>query len=309
MNLQYANLTDQCGSFEEYDGHVVHGLVTEDNKVALATFIHRRSAGLQTIDGATLESGGGCRITLPNGSDHASFSVGMLLSSMMSQKFAAIFGDSKLALGGGKTVVFTHNVPEVLGDVRVNEVRQELWRAFAEEILARINTYLTSFDMGMTREDLEYIACYAPRGLVIGHRDGTDPSPVTADGVLLALEETWRMYGDDGDDVAALYEKQTFALQGIGNVGFALLSRLLERGVRHITIADTNAQSIERARRLDGDIIRVVEPDAIYGVKARIFMPCAKGGILNSRTISNMRSSTNMIVGSANNHVRARTHV
>jgi leucine dehydrogenase len=51
---------------------------------------------------------------------------------------------------------------------------------------------------------------------------------------------------------------------------------------------------------------RSVAPDAIFGVRCDVFAPCAVGGILNDRSIPELRAST--VVGSANNQLEAPRH-
>ena len=294
MRYLYKRLDNVCEHLHGYDKHAVHGLILKDGRTAAAVFVHRRNEGVKTLGNNTMaESGGGIRFCPVSGNDIDAYIDGLRLSRMMSQKSVALFGDSQLALGGAKTVVFTHNVPYVVGS---DVARREFWRVLGEEVLMKIGTYLTAEDMGTTPEDLAYLAQYAPRGLVTGFSTQTNPSPITARGVVIGMEEAVRERGEVDIDPYAL----SFMIQGVGNVGSRVLDLLWKNGARNITISDTTPQAVEEARKGKRGLT-VVSPDTSTRVEADIFMPCAAGSVLNESSIPNMYFS--VIAGCANNQL------
>ena len=92
---------------------------------------------------------------------------------------------------------------------------------------------------------------------------------------------------------------RTVALQGCGNVGFALALLLKEAGARLIVTDVDAARAAACARACDA---AVVAPEEIYDAAADVFAPCALGGILNEQTIP--RLQTAIIAGAANNQLR-----
>lgn len=128
---------------------------------------------------------------------------------------------------------------------------------------------------------------------------GGDPSPITAQGVVhgmrACLEHT---HGSD------TFTGRTITIQGVGKVGFALAGLLIEEGA-HVIAADTNSKSLEDLLRLFGDdVTLLMESDEIYDTGSDIFAPCAKGGILNRRTIARLEAAgCKIVAGSANNQL------
>eukprot|EP01025_Chloroclados_australasicus_P026262 TRINITY_DN26074_c0_g1_i2.p1 TRINITY_DN26074_c0_g1~~TRINITY_DN26074_c0_g1_i2.p1 ORF type:complete len:310 (+),score=44.56 TRINITY_DN26074_c0_g1_i2:49-930(+) len=90
----------------------------------------------------------------------------------------------------------------------------------------------------------------------------------------------------------------TFAVQGLGSVGYGVARRLHEAGGRLI-VADINADAVNRAVLEFG--AAAVSADEIHAVASDIFVPCALGAGLNETTIPQIRAGA--IAGAANNQL------
>jgi leucine dehydrogenase len=124
---------------------------------------------------------------------------------------------------------------------------------------------------------------------VLGADDvGGVAAPFTALGVFQALRGALRHHGSE---VAGI----TVAVQGAGAVGARLCALLRDAGAR-LVVADVDraaAEAVEGAR--------VVDPGEIHAVEADVFAPCALGGVLNERTIPELRAR--IVAGAANNQL------
>lgn len=191
-----------------------------------------------------------------------------------------------LKLGGGKSVI--------IGDPA--EVRRpELLRKFGEYVNRLSGSYYTAEDVGSSPQVMEHI--HAATDYVVGLETGEfatgDPSPHTALGVFAGLRSTVRhRLGSES------LEGLTVAIQGVGNVGRDLARLVREAGAR-VIVADISKGNIEKT--LAEGPAEVVEPDRILGVEADVLAPCALGGVLNAKTIPDVRAS--VIAGAANNQL------
>ncbi|MDH4044428.1 MAG: Glu/Leu/Phe/Val dehydrogenase family protein, partial [Gemmatimonadota bacterium] len=101
------------------------------------------------------------------------------------------------------------------------------------------------------------------------------------------------------DDVSG----KTVAVQGVGHVGYYLCKLFHEAGAQLI-VSDVSA---ERTKRVADEFgARVVARDAIYGVRADVFAPCALGAIINDDTIKVLRAA--IVCGAANNQLAEERH-
>lgn len=204
------------------------------------------------------------------------------LARGMSYKNAA----AGLPLGGGKAVI--------MGDA-ARDKTPALLRAMGRAIDALGGRYWTAEDMGMSPADMAEIA--RETRYVAGRESGAhasgDPSPVTARGVLGAMRAgAARLWG--GDDLVG----RSVAVQGLGHVGWHLC-RLLAEGGAELLVADMDAERVAAAVQAFG--AREIPPAAIHAAQADVFAPCAIGGVLNHRTIPEIRAA--MVCGAANNQL------
>lgn len=189
-----------------------------------------------------------------------------------------------LPLGGGKAVL---NLPERPFD------RHKLFAAFGRAVARLEGAYVTAEDVGtrvsdmeVVRDETRHVAGLPPRG----GRPGGDPSPWTARGVFLSMEEAARRHL--GSDLHGL----RVAVQGLGNVGSALCGMLHEAGARLIVAEPRPGVAAEIACRYDAEIMG---RDSILDARCAIFAPCALGGVLDGDAVSRLRAR--IVCGAANN--------
>jgi leucine dehydrogenase len=190
-------------------------------------------------------------------------------------------------LGGGKSVI--------IGDNRQAH-REMIFRAHGRAVESLGGRYITAEDVGTSVDDMEFVRMETDA--VVGLHGGSgDPSPVTAYGTYKGMKACAEVkYGDPS------LTGRHVAVQGLGNVGRHLCSLLAEEGAR-LTVADIDAERVKRTA--DAFDAEGVEPDAIYGVDADIFAPCALGAVVNDDTLKVLK--VDIIAGAANNQL-ARSH-
>lgn len=203
----------------------------------------------------------------------------MRLARGMTYKAAA----AGLNLGGGKTVL--------IGDV--NQLRSEAYfRGLGRYVQSLNGRYITAEDVNTSTKDMHYVHMETDYVVGLEGKSG-NPSPMTALGAFYGIKAAlkWK-YGDD--DVAG----RTFAVQGAGQTGYYLIQYLLEAGAKKIYFTEINPKHIERMANEHPEVI-FVEPDKIYSQDVDVFSPCALGGILNDKTIPQIKAP--IIAGTANN--------
>ncbi|MDH4351822.1 MAG: leucine dehydrogenase [Gemmatimonadota bacterium] len=195
-----------------------------------------------------------------------------------------------LNLGGGKSVI--------IGDPSIdNNERESVFRAHGRHVDALGGRYVTAEDVNTSPRDMEWVFAETKSVVGLQGRSG-DPSPVTAFGTFRATQACAQfLWGTD--DVSG----KTVAVQGVGHVGYYLCKLFHEAGAQLI-VSDVSA---ERTKRVADEFgARVVARDAIYGVRADVFAPCALGAIINDDTIKVLRAA--IVCGAANNQLAEERH-
>jgi leucine dehydrogenase len=205
------------------------------------------------------------------------------LSRGMTYK-AAIAG---LSLGGGKSVI--------IGDPKTRD-REMIFRAHGRAVDSLKGRYITAEDVGTSPDDMEFVHMETEH--VVGVLGGSgDPSPVTAYGVYRGIKACAAFrYGDD-----SLAGKHV-AVQGVGHVGYHLCADLAAEGAK-LTVTDIDGDRVARVVEEFG--ATPVDSEAIYGIDADIFAPCALGAVVNDDTAEQFRFD--IVAGAANNQL-ARSH-
>lgn len=192
-----------------------------------------------------------------------------------------------LPMGGGKGVILAEpgrpKTPELLA-------------AFGRAVESLGGRYVTAEDVGVTDADMVAISRETRHvsGLPVATGSaGGDPGPSTALGVYLGVKAAIaRALGKDSAEGVHV------AIQGVGSVGGNLARRLAKDGAR-LTLADVNEA---RAEALAAELgAETVPSDAIIGVKADIFSPCALGAVLTERSIAAL--DVRVVAGAANNQL------
>ncbi len=224
---------------------------------------------------------GGCRLVAYDSTD-AAVKDALNLAAGMSYKSAI----NRLPFGGGKAVILK---PANITD------RDALFSAFGCFVESLNGRYITAMDSGTNISDMDIIAsqtkhvvCTSTAGLASG-----DPSPYTAKGVYYGIKAAVK-FKLHRDSLRGLH----VAIQGCGNVGYALAKLLQQEGVR-LTVADPNQAACERLAAEFG--AQVVSKDDLYSVNCDVFSPCALGQTINPASI--VRFNTPIIAGSANNQL------
>ncbi|WP_338779631.1 Glu/Leu/Phe/Val dehydrogenase [Metabacillus sp. FJAT-52054] len=234
---------------------------------------------------------GGCRM-LPYANIDEAMNDVLRLSKGMTYKCAAADVD----FGGGKSVI--------LGDP-LTDKSPEMFRAFGQFVESLKGRFYTGTDMGTTPEDFVHASketrCIV--GIPEEYGGSGDSSVPTSLGVIYGIKATNKaVWGDDA------LQGRTYAIQGLGKVGFKVAERLLEEGA-DVFVTDINEAAIEllnqKAKGLPGSV-RVVKGDEIYAVDADVFVPCALGGILNDHTIGMLKVKA--VAGSSNNQLEREEH-
>jgi leucine dehydrogenase len=211
------------------------------------------------------------------GSDEEALTDVLRLSRGMTYKNAV----AGLNLGGGKAVI--------IGDNKVSN-REMIFRAHGRFVESLGGRYVTAEDVGTSPTDMDFVHMETDYVAGLAGRSG-DPSPVTARGVFRAIQASakWTWGSED------LNEK-VVSLQGCGHVGYYLAKNLNAAGAKLI-VTDIDAEKVKAV--VEETDAQAVAPDAIYGVHADIFAPCALGGIINDETIPQLK--VKIVAGGANN--------
>ncbi len=270
MQIQQLSVEDN----PEYAGH---------EQVCMAT---DKASGLQAIialhSTALGPAAGGCRRWHYAG-EAAAVTDALRLSRGMSYKNAM----ANLPLGGGKAVIMVK--PD-------QQPTAEEFVAFGNFVQSLQGRYITAEDVGVSSADMQQVRRVTAFVSGLPQQQGTvggDPSPSTALGVFLSIQRM-ASAGRGQGNLAGM----TVAVQGVGHVGYHLC-RLLHGAGAKLKVADINQAQAQRvAAEFDAQVLR---PDAIVGAEADVFAPCALGGVINHRSIDELRVA--MVAGAANNQL------
>ena len=265
---------DLFSKMEEYDYEQL--ILCQDKSTGLKAII----AIHDTTLGPAL---GGTRICEYE-SDEEAIEDALRLARGMTYKNAA----AGLNLGGGKAVI--------IGDPR--KIKSEaLFRAFGRFVEGLNGRYITGEDMNATQQDASYINCETE--YIVGLETGSgNPSPVTAYGVFKGIQAALNeVYGSD--DLTG----KTVAIQGLGAVGRRLAERLHEAGAKLYVTTRDKAKIDKAVAELGATAVSL---DEIYGVECDVFSPCARGAIINDKTIEQFKCK--IIAGAANNQLAESRH-
>ncbi len=191
-----------------------------------------------------------------------------------------------LNLGGGKAVI--------LGDAKTQKT-PELMLRFGEFVNSLGGKYITAEDIGMETEDMDLVRTVTPYVTGISESKGGagNPSPITAYGVFMGMKAAAKYaFGSE------ILEDKVVYVQGIGNVGEALVENLSNEGAK-IYISDINQERLEYVR--DKYSVEIYGGNNLYAEEMDIYAPCALGATVNDITIHDMKAK--VIAGAANNQL------
>ena len=218
---------------------------------------------------------GGCRVR-DYGSFDGAISDALRLSHAMSQKnlLAQVpFGGAKMVVNADPRTAKNPLMLHAIGD-------------FVERFGG---LYVTAPDSGISSDDLEAIAERTP--WVVGFR--RPAAAYTSAGVHVAIEATIEhLNGRRGLAGASVL------VQGVGNVGSALVRRLREDGA-HVYISDVDES---RVRALSAETgATAVRPGSETAYEVDVFAPCGLGGVLTEEFSAALRARS--VCGAANNQL------
>jgi len=242
----------------------------EDTGLQALIAVHNRSRGPGT---------GGTRFWRYDNFESAASDV-LRLSMGMTYKNAM----AELPFGGGKAVI--------LAPQKFKTNRAEFMRAFGRAVESLEGRYCTAEDVGTSCNDMAEVAKSTGHTFGLVETSG-DPSPYTARGVLLGIEESVRevFKADSLKGIRVL-------VQGVGNVGYHLCRLLHERGAQ-LVVSDVNLDALARCKQNFG--VEVVAPDKVFDTPMDVYAPCALGATVNERSLSQMQCR--VIAGAANNQL------
>ena len=205
------------------------------------------------------------------------------LSKAMSYKAAM----ADLDLGGGKAVI--------IGDPQQDKT-EALLEAYAEFLNGFDGRYLTAEDVGTSQADMDFLGRRSQfvtgRSAELG--GSGDPSPITAYGVVRAMEATAEaLWGSPS------LEGRHVSVNGVGKVGHTLAVLCGERGAR-VTAADVSADAV-KALLAEMPAAEATDTETIHRIVCDIYAPCALGGALNDRTVPELGCEA--VCGAANNQL------
>lgn len=237
---------------------------------------------------------GGCRM-FPYQSDEDALRDVLRLSRGMSYKSAM----AGLPLGGGKSVI--------IGDPKTAK-SPELFQALGKYVENLGGRYIIAQDAGITVDDLKHVgeATQHIAGITNAVDDhqrvrSGDPSPATAYGVFVGIKAAvkHRLKKVSLQDVSV-------AIQGVGNVGFAMAKHLHAEGAK-LFVSDVNEDNVKRAVEECGAV--AVSNEEIAALDVDVYAPCALGGAINAKSIERIQAK--VVAGCANNQLdeKALGHV
>ncbi|MCW8980941.1 MAG: NAD(P)-binding domain-containing protein [Altibacter sp.] len=191
-----------------------------------------------------------------------------------------------LNLGGGKAVI--------IGDAKTQKT-PELMLRFGEFVHSLNGRYITAEDVGMETSDMDLVRTVTPYVTGISESKGGagNPSPITAYGVFMGMKAAAKYtFGSD------VLEDRVVFVEGIGNVGEALVEHLSNEGAK-VYIADINQDRLEEVR--DKYSVEIYGGHNLYAEQMDIYAPCALGATVNDSTIAQLKAK--IIAGAANNQL------
>ncbi|MEX2583788.1 MAG: Glu/Leu/Phe/Val dehydrogenase [Gemmatimonadota bacterium] len=216
--------------------------------------------------------------------DGEAFIDALRLSRGMTYK-ASVAG---LNLGGGKSVI--------IGDHKTKR-REPVFRAHGRFIESLGGRYITAEDVGTSVTDMDYVHMETNHVTGLPGTSG-DPSPLTAYGTYRGIKAAaLAKFGSDQ------LRGRTIAVQGLGNVGYHLCGHLASEDVELI-VTDIDEGRVRKVVEEFG--AESVAPDAIYGVEADVYAPCALGATISDETIP--RLQVEIVAGAANNVLAEPRH-
>ncbi|MCK4594632.1 Glu/Leu/Phe/Val dehydrogenase, partial [bacterium] len=220
---------------------------------------------------------GGCRIRDYRTEDDAVADTLRLAESMTYQTAIANYD-----AGGGMTVIWGE--PEIKED-------EAVLRAFGRFLNGLGGRIVAFSDLGTDDDDMRSVGIETPH--VIASSPHEVPSDVGAAwgvyyGITACLNTVFN---------SANVRDRTVVIQGVGGVGNALASILVQMGAK-LVISDLRYDPLKAIQDLHPEV-EMVRTEEVYDVPCDVFSPCAVGGVLDSDTVERLRCK--IVAGAAFN--------
>ncbi len=200
------------------------------------------------------------------------------LARTMSYKLAM----AGLAYGGAKAVL--------MAPTGASNKRHALLKSYAERVNYLAGRFITGTDVGLDQNDLYIMRRASP--YMVGMKG--DVTQFTAFGILQGIRVSLReVFGNEN------LAKRTFAIQGVGKVGGALL-KLLYPYAKRILIADINRRQLRAILRAFPKV-EVTKPSDIHRQEVDVFAPCALSHSITRRKASEL--ACQIVAGGANSQL------
>ena len=256
----------------------------EYDKHHFVTFLHDETTGMEAFiaihrKNERVPSFGATRLW-QYASDSDALKDALRLSKMMSYK-AALAG---LPCGGAKGVII--DKPSQQGR------HLDILRAYARDIAMLKDSFITGTDVGIKQDDLSAMKKVAPN--IIGFNDNS--TEFTGLGVYHGIRCALRaVFNDDS------VKGKTFAIQGLGKIGGALLGHLAPDADK-IFVADVNEENVLKAADAYPNV-EIVGHEVIHQGKVDVFCPCAMGSAINAENVASL--NCDIVAGGANNQLES----
>jgi leucine dehydrogenase len=189
-----------------------------------------------------------------------------------------------LKAGGGKGVI--------IKDKNVRKTKGLLYK-YAEVVNLLNGNFYTGEDAGLSEKDIEILK--ERSRFILGTRPNK-PSYWTALGVFYSIKAALKYLFLDSK-----IKNRTFAIRGLGKVGFNLLELIIKSGGKVIA-SEINKKIIKDVKNKYPQV-EIVEPEKIYTLKVDVYSPCSLGYELNERTVRKLNCK--IICGSSNNQLES----
>lgn len=225
---------------------------------------------------------GGTRRWCYANENEALFDV-LRLSEGMTYKAAA----ADLQMGGAKSIVIMPKAGH-----QPTEAEARAMGRFVDTFAGK---YIAAEDVGVSPQYCDWMAMetkHVMGGNTVSH--GGDPSPFTAQGCFNSMKACLAFLGRKVD-----FSNITVGIQGVGATGFRLAKLLREAGAA-VLVTDVHVPTVKRAVEELG-CVALGNDRNLFAEKVDIVAPCALGGILDSKTIENLKCQ--IVCGTANNQL------
>lgn len=274
--------TNDKRDFIEHEGWFCK--ISEKYDMILGAFVHRTNRG---------QAAGGVRYWSYDSIEDY-FRDGLRLGAGMTFKNAL----AGLWWGGGKGVIAHNSEYNKMDSV----IRKKIYQEYGLFMSTLNGCYITAEDVGTSVEDMANVFSGTRFTTCIPQKFGGsgNPSTPTARGIISGMEAAL-----DFLQMGTL-EGKTVAVQGLGHVGEPLINFLLDRNIKKIISTDINPEIVKSIKnKFQGKNLecRLVDKNdvSIFSEECDIYSPNATGAILNSNTISLLK--TKIVCGAANNQL------